>query len=438
MTHLFRNLSLAILLASVPSAILADVRGPMADINGVTDNTPDSIARARMARPAPGSTRRGDNPVLFLVGNSTMRCGTLGNGNSGQWGWGYFMADHFDPARISVENQALGGMSSRTFYRKLWPEIAAAIRPGDWVIIELGHNDNGPYDHGRARASIPGTGRDSLVVTIRETGVRDTVYTYGEYMRRFVCETRARGGRPVLFSLTPRNAYDPSDPSRIARYDSTFTAWAREVAEAEGVPFVNLNEISARKLERYGRRKTDGMFYADKIHSSVYGARMNAASAAEGIRTCRGLPLADYLLPPAPQPAPRVTPHTVTLADSTLSTRRLLDGGAWERFMSGVIPGDTVCMKFSTADLASPDAGGTLPGTGDESHVYRQGKDGPYTAVHTYGWYLRRFVDDLREAGATPVFMAPAPRKTTSPDLLLLRIWTQHVATAEGVDFREK
>ena len=44
----------------------------------VIDNTPDSIAKALMNRPAPGSTRQGDNPVLFLIGNSTMRNGTLG------------------------------------------------------------------------------------------------------------------------------------------------------------------------------------------------------------------------------------------------------------------------------------------------------------------------------------------------------------------------
>ena len=49
------------------------------DINGVRDLTADSIALANTARPIPGSSRRGNNPVLFLVGNSTMRTGTMGN-----------------------------------------------------------------------------------------------------------------------------------------------------------------------------------------------------------------------------------------------------------------------------------------------------------------------------------------------------------------------
>ena len=85
----------------------------------VIDNTPDSIAKALSARPAPGSTRQAGKPVLFLIGNSTMRNGTLGNGNNGQWGWGYFANKYFDGRKISVENQALGGMSTRTFYSDL-------------------------------------------------------------------------------------------------------------------------------------------------------------------------------------------------------------------------------------------------------------------------------------------------------------------------------
>jgi len=184
--------------------------------------------------PVPGSSRVGDNPVLFLIGNSTMRTGTWGDGRNGQWGWGYFMPEYFDPDKITVENHALGGMSSRTFYNRLWPEIVDSIRPGDWVIIELGHNDNGPYDSGRARASIPGVGNDSLEVTIRETGVRETVYTYGEYMRRYIRDVRARGGNPVLMSLTVRNAWVDPDSTVIQRVDSTYGGWAPSGGRRDG------------------------------------------------------------------------------------------------------------------------------------------------------------------------------------------------------------
>ena len=151
---------------------------PMEDVNHVTDLTLDSLEKANTARPVPGSSRKGNHPVLFLVGNSTMRTGTKGNGDNGQWGWGYFAHEYFDADKLTVENHALGGTSSRTFYRKLWPDVKKGIRKGDYVIIELGHNDNGPFDSGRARASIRGISpTDSLCVTIKETGEEETVYS---------------------------------------------------------------------------------------------------------------------------------------------------------------------------------------------------------------------------------------------------------------------
>ena len=148
----------------------------MEDVNKVVDLTLDSLEKVATARPMPGSSRVGSNPVLFLVGNSTMRTGTLGNGDNGQWGWGFYAHNFFDESRITVENQALGGTSSRTFYRRLWPSVKEGIRPGDYVIIELGHNDNGPFDSGRARASIRGISHtDSLDVVIKETGAHEVV-----------------------------------------------------------------------------------------------------------------------------------------------------------------------------------------------------------------------------------------------------------------------
>ena len=59
------------------------------------------------------------------------------------------MNEYFDPDKITVENHALGGTSSRTFYNRLRLDVLKGIKKGDWVIIELGHNDNGPYDEGR-------------------------------------------------------------------------------------------------------------------------------------------------------------------------------------------------------------------------------------------------------------------------------------------------
>lgn len=259
------------------------------DINGVRDLTADSIDIANQARPVPGSSRKGNNPVLFLVGNSTMRTGTKGNGDNGQWGWGYYAHEYFDESKITVENHALGGTSPRTFYKtpNLWQRTLSGVRKGDYVFLELGHNDNMPIDSIRARSSYKPGGKlsvteDSVIIFNKVTQRQDTVYTFGGYTRRFINEVRAKGATPVLFTLTPRNAYE-KDGKTIQRKLEDFTPAIFAVGKEMNCPVIDLNDISAKKLETYGPWKTDYHFYLDKIHSSAFGAMMNAASAAEGL-----------------------------------------------------------------------------------------------------------------------------------------------------------
>src|SRR5688572_18436640 len=93
-------------------------------------------------------------PTLFLIGDSTVK-----NSTKGFEGWGSRVGAFFDPAKVRVENRALGGRSSRSFIREgLWEKVLAEIQPGDFVLIQFGHNDNGPIDTGKARASIKGSG----------------------------------------------------------------------------------------------------------------------------------------------------------------------------------------------------------------------------------------------------------------------------------------
>ena len=492
------------LLAAITLTTTAQVkdRSGVKDVNQVVDNTPDSIAKAMTARPVPGSSRRGNNPVLFLIGNSTMRTGTLGNGNNGQWGWGYYAHEYFDPTKITVENQALGGMSSRTFYNKLWEPIRQAIRPGDWVIISIGHNDNGPYDSGRARASIPGVGNDTLNVTIKETGEKETVYTYGGYMRKYINDVRAQGGNPILMSLTPRNAYD--DKGKIVR--KPHTQWLIQVAAEEGVPFVDLNEISGQKLDTYGKWKTDYHFFLDKIHTSRFGAMMNARSAAEGLMAShnpalnplkammRNVQLPSYNLTRTEgKPVVFITgDSTVKNADkdpdgmwgwgavaNTIfdeakidivnaamagrSCRSYLNEGRWERVYNSLKPGDFVLIQFGHNDISpidKPKYRGAIATTKDTCHVYRMqaAKEdlskqnvidqklkantqvGSYEVVYSFGWYLKKFIQDVREKGATPILVSLTPRNEWPNGKIERRNdtygkWYREVAAATGCEF---
>ena len=81
------------------------------------------------------------------------------------------------------------------------------------------------------------------------------------------------------------------------RVNKTFRLWTKQIAEEQHVPFIDLNDISARKFEKFGKNKVKYMFYIDRIHTSAFGAKANAESAADGIRTYEGLELANYLKP---------------------------------------------------------------------------------------------------------------------------------------------
>ena len=476
-------------IAFIAAAQLAAAQGfdnlpdPVEDVNKVVDNTPDSIAKALMSRPEPGTTRKGDNPVLFLIGNSTMRNGTKGDGSNGQWGWGFFASKYFNANKISVENQALGGMSTRTFYTKLWPMVRKALRKGDWVIISIGHNDNGPYDEGRARAVIPGVGTDSLCVTIKETGEKETVYTYGGYLRKYIAECREAGAHPILMSLTPRDAYDEKT-GKIVRKPQT--EWAAYVAAQEGVPFVDLNEISGSKLDSYSKWKEQYHFLGDHIHTSAYGAEMNARSAAEGIAASSNpdlKPLQDMMmgvqLPVVQVRREKGKPVVFITGDSTVknkdsdkdgmwgwgsqaytvfdqnkvtcvnvakagrSTRSYVREGRWEQVYNTLQPGDFVLLQFGHNDIcpiADAKERGVIPGTADTCHVYKMEKDGRYEVVYSFGWYLRKMIDDCREKGATPILVSLTPRNEWPHGKVERRNdsygkWYREVVEQTGVDF---
>lgn len=468
---------------------------PMEDVNKVVDLTLDSLEKVKTARPQAGSSRVDNHPVLFLVGNSTMRTGTKGNGDNGQWGWGFYAHQYFDEGRITVENQALGGTSSRTFYTQLWPDVKKGIRPGDWVVIELGHNDNGPFDSGRCRATIKGTSAiDSLVVTLKEgphKGEVETVYSYGEYMRRFVREVRALGAHPILMSLTPRKRATSGAtggnwvPVRVA---DSFGGWARQIAEEMNVPFVDLNEISASKYDAMSSWKLNYHFYLDNIHTSKFGAELNARSAAEGIMACQHPELKplqammkNLALPTTGVKREKGKPVVFITGDSTVkntdrdstgmwgwgsqadrifdadkitwincaqagrSCRTYLREGRWEKVYNDLQPGDFVLIQFGHNDIGELHRGkhrGEIPGVADTSCVSRVVlKDEAYNeVVYSFGWYLKKMIDDCRQKGATPIIVSLTPRNEWKDGRIERRNdsygrWYREVAAETGCDF---
>jgi lysophospholipase L1-like esterase len=198
------------------------------------------------------------------------------------WGWGSFFENLFDTTRITVENHALGGRSSRTYYTEgLWDNVLPAIREGDFVIIDFGHNDGGPLNTGRARASLKGTGEESESVVMERNGGKEDVYTFGHYLRIYTRQAKAKKATVILTSITPGNRW--TDDGKVIRCDTTYSKWVKEVANEEGVYFVDLNDITANKLETIGKEKSAGL-YVDGVHNTESGAIMNAQSIVEGLK----------------------------------------------------------------------------------------------------------------------------------------------------------
>ncbi|KQN38949.1 hypothetical protein ASE92_05910 [Pedobacter sp. Leaf41] len=106
--------------------------------------------------------------------------------------------------------------------------------------------------------------------------------------------------------------------------------------------------------------------------------------------------------------------HVENNAMAGRSTRTFLSEGRWDRVLETLKPGDFVTMQFGHNDGSEPDttkAGrrGVLKGTGEETKVLTW-PDGKMETVHTYGWYIRKFVRETKAKGATPIVVSMIPR----------------------------
>ncbi|MBE8719844.1 rhamnogalacturonan acetylesterase [Sphingobacterium pedocola] len=233
-------------------------------------------------------------PTLFVIGDSTVKNGQ-GNGSNGQWGWASFIADYFDLNKISVENRALGGTSTRTFYNnpKLWQKVLDEIKPGDFVIMQFGHNDSSPIvDTSRARGSIKGNGDEYQEVYNPLLQQREMVYSYGFYLRRFVKNVQDKGATAIVCSPIPRNAWIGETVRR-----SDYASWAQEAAQQSNVLFIPLQDKVIEVYEGLGQAEVAGNYFGEKdaTHTLKAGAELNAKLVAEYLSVQPKLELRKYL-----------------------------------------------------------------------------------------------------------------------------------------------
>lgn len=246
-----------------------------------------------MALPTTGVKREGKKPVVFITGDSTVK--NEDKAEDGMWGWGAVANEIFNTKKITVHNAAMAGRSCRTFIREgRWEKVYNDLKPGDFVLIQFGHNDAGnEIANGKARNDLKGTADSSKVVRVRnDKEVRnEVVYTFGWYLHKMIDDVRQKGATPILVSLTPRNEWPGG---KIERRNDSFGRWYREVVDQTGVDFLDLHNISADAFDVLGREASAEYFKKDHTHTSKKGARLNAQSIAKGLKQINS-PLAKYL-----------------------------------------------------------------------------------------------------------------------------------------------
>ncbi len=240
--------------------------------------------------------------TIFIIGDSTAANKDISHGKQ-ERGWGMALQCYFDD-NIVVDNHAVNGRSSLSFINEgRWDKVLEKMRPGDYVIIQFGHNDEKPKAD---RHTDPGS-------------------TFDYNLAKFVRETREKGGIPVLMNCVVRrnffvNAPENDDDEKLRTTtfkdgvkmiegDSLidthglYRVAPRDVAKRMNVHFVDANQIThdleqglgteaSKKLHMWfkpGEEPSVPDGRQDNTHYNVYGAHVVAKLLADAL--CEEIPL---------------------------------------------------------------------------------------------------------------------------------------------------
>lgn len=200
--------------------------------------------------------------TVWMVGDSTM-C-VYDSARFPLTGWGMPFAKYFDTT-VVVKNRARGGRSTRTFISEgLWEKVEDSLRPGDYVLIQFGHNDES--------ANYPDR------------------YTPPAAFKRnltwMVTEVRKKKAIPVLITPVSRRKFN--DSGNAVETHPIYSPIVRQVADSNQVPLIDLDKMSLALYQRYGPRDAPLLFNLLKpgenpnypkgllknaTHFNTYGAR---------------------------------------------------------------------------------------------------------------------------------------------------------------------
>jgi lysophospholipase L1-like esterase len=176
-------------------------------------------------------------------------------------GWGAVFQQFFG-AGATVDDAARSGRSSKSFIDEgLWAALKAKIRPGDYVLIQFGHNDE--------KATDP-------------TLYTDAATTFRDYLGTYVADTRAAGGFPVLLTPIARRQFSGAT---IVNTHGAYPAAVIDVGAATGSPVIDMTAKTTTWLEVLGPSASLPMFATgDNTHLSALGAPQVGQLVVDGIR----------------------------------------------------------------------------------------------------------------------------------------------------------
>ena len=216
---------------------------------------------------------------VFTIGDSTVQ--TYGSGYYPRTGWGQIIGNFFNTANVSFTNKAVGGTSSKSFYKNYWAAIRDGLQAGDFVFIQFGINDRNSADTAR----------------YSPTGVNGGTPVFENYLTKYINEIRAKGAFPVLVATLRRNAWNADGTVYDAYHDHPVAT--RNVAKSLSVPLIDLDAKAKVLLESVGKTYSTRFFYnnyvageyanypngnSDDVHFQEMGAIEMAKLVVQGIK----------------------------------------------------------------------------------------------------------------------------------------------------------
>jgi lysophospholipase L1-like esterase len=217
-----------------------------------------------------------DVPTVFLLGDSTV----CDQPSEPYASWGQMITRFFN-TRVAVANHAESGESLKSsLSAKRLDKVSSLMRPGDYLLVQYGHNDE----------KEKGDGVGAFT-------------TYKAGLKHFIAEARKKGGLSVL--ITPMHRRTFGDDGKITNSHGDYPEAVRQVAREENVPLIDLTAMSKDLYEALGKEASGRLFKeGDGTHHNNYGAYQLAKAIVQSIRDQR-LPLAKYVIKDRPSYVPK-------------------------------------------------------------------------------------------------------------------------------------